>query len=290
MARETIEQRLRRIHSEALSEFDKIQEALRDERLQCLQDRRFYSICGAQWEGPLRDQYANKPKFEVNKIMLAVMRIVNEYRNNRITVDFISKDGTKDDKLADTCDKLYRADEQDSGAEEAYDNAFEEAVGGGFGAWRLKTTYVNEEDNEDERQRIAMEPIFDADSSVFFDLNAKRQDKADAKRCFVITAMSRDAYKDQYGDDPATWPKEIHQYEFDWATPDVVYVAEYYRVEDRTETIRIFETIAGDEERYTQSDFLEDEELENRLLAIGSREVRQKRVRKKAVNAYIMSG
>ena len=140
--RETTEQRLRRIHNEALAEFDKIQEALRDERLQCLQDRRFYSISGAQWEGPLRDQYANKPKFEVNKIMLAVIRIVNEYRNNRITVDFVSKDGTRDDKLADTCDKLYRADEQDSGAEEAYDNAFEEAVGGGFGADR-KSTRLN---------------------------------------------------------------------------------------------------------------------------------------------------
>ncbi len=218
MARETNDQRLFRIHSEAIKEFDEIQTALRDERLQCLQDRRFYSISGAQWEGPLRDQYANKPKFEVNKIHLSVMRIISEYRNNRITVDFVSKDGSKDDKLADTCDKLYRADEQDSGAEEAYDNAFEEAVGGGFGAWRLKTTYVNEEDNEDERQRIAIEPIFDADSSVFFDLNSKRQDKADAKRCFVLTAMSRNAYIDMYKDDPASWDKEIHQYEIDWAT------------------------------------------------------------------------
>ncbi len=290
MARETNDQRLFRIHSEAIKEFDEIQTALRDERLQCLQDRRFYSISGAQWEGPLRDQYANKPKFEVNKIHLSVMRIISEYRNNRITVDFVSKDGSKDDKLADTCDKLYRADEQDSGAEEAYDNAFEEAVGGGFGAWRLKTTYVNEEDNEDERQRIAIEPIFDADSSVFFDLNSKRQDKADAKRCFVLTAMSRNAYIDMYKDDPASWDKEIHQYEFDWATPDVVYVAEYYRVEDKTETIRIFQTIAGEEERYTQDDFARDEELETKLIAIGSREIRQKRVKRKAVYAYIMSG
>lgn len=290
MARETNDQRLFRIHSEAIKEFDEIQTALRDERLQCLQDRRFYSISGAQWEGPLREQYANKPKFEVNKIHLSVMRIISEYRNNRITVDFVSKDGSKDDKLADTCDKLYRADEQDSGAEEAYDNAFEEAVGGGFGAWRLKTTYVNEEDNEDERQRIAIEPIFDADSSVFFDLNSKRQDKADAKRCFVLTAMSRNAYIDMYKDDPASWDKEIHQYEFDWATPDVVYVAEYYRVEDKTETIRIFQTIAGEEERYTQDDFARDEELETKLIAIGSREIRQKRVKRKAVYAYIMSG
>lgn len=290
MARETNDQRLFRIHSEAIKEFDEIQTALRDERLQCLQDRRFYSISGAQWEGPLREQYANKPKFEVNKIHLSVMRIISEYRNNRITVDFVSKDGSKDDKLADTCDKLYRADEQDSGAEEAYDNAFEEAVGGGFGAWRLKTTYVNEEDNEDERQRIAIEPIFDADSSVFFDLNSKRQDKADAKRCFVLTAMSRNAYIDMYKDDPASWDKEIHQYEFDWATPDVVYVAEYYRVEDKTETVRIFQTIAGEEERYTQDDFARDEDLETKLIAIGSREIRQKRVKRKAVYAYIMSG
>ena len=50
------------IHQEALGEFDKIQTALRDERLQCLQDRRFYSIAGAQWEGPLWYQYENKPR------------------------------------------------------------------------------------------------------------------------------------------------------------------------------------------------------------------------------------
>jgi hypothetical protein len=62
MARESNEQRLSRIHQEAMAEFDAIQSALRDERLQCLQDRRFYSIAGAQWEGPLGAQFENKPK------------------------------------------------------------------------------------------------------------------------------------------------------------------------------------------------------------------------------------
>jgi hypothetical protein len=183
MARVTREQRHHAVHQDALVEFDNIQSALRDERLQCLQDRRFYSIAGAQWEGPLGDQFENKPKFEVNKIALSVQRIFTEYRNNRITVDFVSKTGEKGDRLSDVCDGLYRADEQDSVANEAYDNAFEEAVGGGFGAWRLKTEYEDDEDPEDDRQRIRIEPIFDADSSVFFDLEAKRQDKADAKRC-----------------------------------------------------------------------------------------------------------
>jgi hypothetical protein len=86
-----------------------------------------------------------------------------------------------------------------------------------------------------------MEPIYDADTSVFFDLNAKRQDKADATECFVISAMTYESYIETYGDDPASWPKTVHQSEFDWLTPDVVYVAEYYKVETiarRSESLR----------------------------------------------------
>jgi hypothetical protein len=290
MARLNKEQRFQNIHQQAMTEFDRVQTSVRDERLQCLQDRRFYSIAGAQWEGPLGDQYENKPRFEVNKIHLSVIRIINEYRNNRIAVDFVSKDGEANDKLTETCNGLYRADERDSGAEEAYDNAFEEAVGGGYGAWRLRTAYEDEENDEDERQRIRIEPIYDADSSVFFDLDAKRQDKADAKYCFVLYSMTYEAYKAEWNDDPATWPKVIHQYEFDWDTPDVVFVAEYYRVEETRETVSIFLTIQGEEERYTQADFDADETLEETLAAVGTVEVRQKRTKRKRVRKYIMSG
>ena len=290
MARLNKEQRFQNIHQQAMTEFDRVQCSVRDERLQCLQDRRFYSIAGAQWEGPLGQQYENKPRFEVNKIHLSVIRIINEYRNNRIAVDFVSKDGEANDKLTETCNGLYRADERDSGAEEAYDNAFEEAVGGGYGAWRLRTAYEDDENDEDDRQRIRIEPIYDADSSVFFDLDAKRQDKADAKYCFVLYSMTREAYRAEWNDDPTTWPKVVHQYEFDWDTPDVVFVAEYYRVEETRETVRIFLTIQGEEERYVQADFDADETLEETLAAVGTVEVRQKRIKRKRVHKYIMSG
>lgn len=290
MARQSKEQRHISIHSDALTQFDAIQEAVRDERLQCLQDRRFYSLAGAQWEGQLGEQFENKPKFEVNKVHLAVIRIINEYRNNRITVDFIAKDGEGDDKLAELCDGLYRADEKDSGAEEAYDNAFEEAVGGGFGAMRVRTCYEDEDDDENEHQRIRIEPIFDADSSVFFDLGAKRQDKSDAKHCFVLYSMTRAAYEAEWEDDPASWPKDIHQFEFDWSTPDAVYVAEYYTVEEVRETVYIWQAIDGTEERYTDADFENDDELEQTLTAVGSREIRQKKVKRKRVHKYILSG
>lgn len=290
MARPTRDQRLGNVHEAALNEFDRCQSVMRDERLQCLQDRRFYSIAGAQWEGPLGEQFENKPRFEVNKIHMSVIRIINEYRNNRIAVDFVSKDGSENDKLAEACNGLYRADEQDSVADEAFDNAFEEGVGGGYGAWRLRTTYEDDEDDDNEKQRIRIEPIYDADSSVFFDLDAKKQDKSDAKYCFVLYSITREAYIAEWNDDPATWSNIIHQTQFDWNTPDVVFVAEYYRVEEVRETIRIFQTIEGEEERYTQADFDADETLEETLFNLSTIEVRQKRVKRRKVHKYIMSG
>ncbi|MDV7446163.1 portal protein [Acinetobacter baumannii] len=286
----TKKEQLATIHARAKAQFDKIQSAVRDERQQCLEDRRFYSIAGAQWEGKLGEQFANKPKFEVNKIHLAVIRIINEYRNNRITVDFVSKDGSQNDELADTCDGLYRADEQDSGAEEAYDNAFEEAVGGGFGAFRLRACEEDEEDEENERQRIKIEPIFDADSCVFFDLDAKRQDKADANFCFVLTSMTHDAYKEEYGDDPASWNKDISNSEFDWCTPDIVYVAEYYVVEKVKEKQHIFALIDGTEQRYMADELEKDPSIQERLDATGAQELRIKTLERRKVRKYMMSG
>jgi hypothetical protein len=102
--------------------------------------------------------------------------------------------------------------------------------------------------------------------------------------------MTHSAYIETYGDDPTSWPKTIHQYEFDWCTPDVVYVAEHYRVEEVTKTVRIFAALDGTEERYTSDDFKNDETLEETLIAVGSKEVRQKRVKTKKVHKYIMSG
>jgi hypothetical protein len=289
VARISNSQRLRDTHAEALRQFDAIQSALRNERLQCLQDRRFYSIAGAQWEGPLEQQYENKPKFEVNKVGLAVQRVVNEYRNNRITVDFVSRDGSPTE-MADVCNKLFRADEQDSTANEAYDNAFEEAVGGGFGAWRLKAAYEDDEDPDNDRQRIRIEPIYDADSSVYFDLDAKRQDKADATHAFVLYSVTRDAYVEKYGDDPTTWPKEVYQTFFDWDTPDIVYVAEYYCVEDVSEKQYVYRALDGTEEKYLETDFEKDETLEETLSAIGSEMVRERTIRRKRVRKYLLSG
>ena len=276
------------IHDQALNEFDKVQAALRDQRLQCLDDRRFLSITGAQWEGDTGEAFSERVRFEFNKIHLAVVRIFSEYRNNRVSVDFTAKDGASNDDMADTCDGLYRADEKLSTAQEAYDNGFEEAVSGGIGAWRLTTKNEDENDDENTRQRIHIEPIYDADTTVFFSLDGKRANKSDATKCWVLTPMTPEAYKEEWGEDATPFNKAIHRQQFDWVTPDVVWVAEYYVVEKKTELVHIFRSLAMQEQAIEDEDLTEDKLAE--LKALGWREVRQKRRTERKVRKYLMSG
>ena len=240
MGRPTTEERLAKIHAAALEAFDAAYLAVREERRQCAEDRRFATIAGAQWEGDFADQFENKPKLELNRVHRQVRRVVTDYRENPISVVFVSKDGAAADETADACAALFRSDEQDSNADEAYDIGVDEAISGGFGAWRVAARAANEydEDGEDDAdearpQRIRIEPIPDADSSVYFDPNAKRQDKSDARWCFVITSMTPAEYRRKYPEDEmSSWSKENYGVEFDWCTPDVVNVAEYYMLEE----------------------------------------------------------
>jgi hypothetical protein len=309
MARPTRDERYHSILQEALSEYDRVYEASQDERRQSVEDRRFASISGAQWEGPWGEMFENKPRPEINKVQNALIRIENEYRNNRITVDFVAKDGVSNTELADVCDGLYRADEQDSCANEAYDNAFQEGTAGGMGAWRLKACYDDEEDDENDYQRIRFEPIFDADTSVFFDIDAKRQDKSDAKRCWVLYSMTPEAFEEEWADKSvASWPKDDWTTFFDWDTPDVVYVAEYYRVEEVNETVRTFAGIE-DEKKYTDAELEEmgeeaaGEQTEEKLTrsaliqagidqmaSQGYVEIKKRTRKVRRVHKYIMSG
>lgn len=290
-------EKLKAAHRRAVDGFDEVWSVQEEGRKQAINDRRFASIPGAQWEGNLGEQFENRPKFEVNKIQSAITRIFNEYRNNRIGITFIPKDGAKDETLPETCASLYRADEQDSNAEEAYDNAFDESVSGGMGAWRLRACYEDEYDEDDDRQRVKVEPIFDADQTVYFDLQAKRQDKGNATKCWVLTAMTHSAYKEKYGQDPTGWQKDEESKLFDWCQADAVYIAEYYEVVEAKATVYIFKSQLGEEEKLSSADFAGDEDSEEdlaeameELVARGFTMTKEKSIKTREVRKYILDG
>lgn len=285
------------IHDKALKQFSEIWDTVRIEREQCLEDRRFHSIVGAMWEQgidgrgdagiDLAKQFENKPKMELNKVHIAVTNTVNEYRNNRISVDFVSKDGTED-KTADVCDSLMRADQERCNAQDVYDMAYEEKAGGGFGGWRLTTEYEDESDPDNDRQRIAFVEIPDADQSIFFDLDAKRADKLDAKYAFLLTEMTTDGYRDKFDDDPTAWPKDDRWGQFEWHCKDTTFVAEYFVKEQSNETVSYYKTVQGETEKYTDAELTESKIAQ--LEAVQTEFSHTRKIKKPRVRKYILSG
>lgn len=259
---------------------------LRDERQQVLDDIRFCYVAGAQWEGKIGDQFENKLKLEVNKVMMAQTRIMNEYRQNGISISFLPKKGTTD-KQADFVAGLYRADCLDSKISEAKDCAYMESSCGGYGAYRLKTVKEDEYDDEGDEQRIVFEGISDAARSVYFASHARRQDKADAKWGFIITAMDRDEYEYQYDDDPTTWDDGLDNYGFDWVDKDLVRIAEYFEIEDKKEMCYWLKSLTGEELKLNKDDY--EDQIET-LLATGYTVEKEKKIRVKRVHKWILSG
>jgi hypothetical protein len=275
------------VHERALKRMDAIWSVQQAERAECLDDRRFYSVRGAQWDDEVwANAFTNAPKLEINKTHKEVIRILSDYRNNRIAVDFRPKD-EGDDESADALDGLYRADWEEGYGDEAADNAFEEKVGGGMGGWRLRTIYEDETDPDNDSQRICREPITDADQRLFFDLSSRRQDKGDAKYAILLTPMDPEAYEEEYPEAaPADFP-DIPVYNFQWVQPDSVTIAEYFEVTTEEVEKVILSNPVSDEEK-TLLDA--DEQALTDLKALGWTITRTRKVKKPKVTKYVLSG
>jgi hypothetical protein len=314
-ARKSKADRLAEVHQRARKRFDSIWSVVRDERQQALFDRRFATIRGAQWEGQgapvdAEDEGNGSARMEVPKFLRPMRRVLGEYRASRKTVDFKPKGDDSDRGSADNLDGLYRADENDSigGGQAAYDNAFQEAIKGGIGAWRLRARWDDESDEANDHQRISIDPIYDADQSVFFDLDAKHQDKTDARFGFVLFTMSRDAFEEKYPDESEAsfaGPFGTDEGSFDWTRPDDLTLAEYFEVEDQSVLRRTFrqEVLDGvtlpddaepDEKTYDDRELTEEPDegptLETQLEQQGYKQVRQRRIKRQRVRKYLING
>lgn len=282
-------QKLKELHNKFVAELDSIWEDERDERRIALEDRRFPVIPGAMWEGDLGEQFENKPKVEVNKLLLACTRIENEYKANRIDVDFISKDGAKNPAMAEKCDSVYRADRQGSASKEAADNAFIEMLYGGMGAARLTTCYEDEGDEENEKQRIIFKPIYDADQCVFFSKDGKLRDKSDASRSYVLTPMTYESFEEEWGKDPVSMEFEHRSY--DWKTTDTVCVAEVYEVEKVSKLVETWvHPISKEEKKVSEDQYEADPELRQMLEDTGWTLEKSRRIKERRLHKYIFDG
>jgi hypothetical protein len=280
--------RLQEVWETALTEFDAVALPQIEMRAQSLEARRFVTVPGAMWEGPWGYQWENSPRPEVDKITKSLEKIETDYRENRLTINFLPADQVADTETADMLDGLQRADAYHFKSIQAYDNAFQEAIRGGFGAWRLTTEYSDPLDPDDDTQRVNPGvAIVDADQSVYF-YGGILYDKSDAESAFILTRELRGIAVKKWGaDNLVPWPDNRWKYVWDWYTPDVVCIAEYYKCEIRKEKRLTFTNKLTEEaQRYWNSEIDADEvaDLEAQGWMLTTRMVKRKRVRKYIIN------
>ncbi len=276
--------------------FDRAYSPQQDVREKCIEATRFARVPGGQWEGAtaagskLNEQFERYPKFEINKVATELNRIIAEYRNNRITVKFRPGDKEASEELANKLNGLFRADYEETDGGEACDNAFDDAATGGFGCFRLTSMLVNEYDPMDDRQRIAIEPIYDPSRSVWFDPDAKKYDKSDAMWAFCMYSLSPEKYEAEYGKTP---PASLDittmtSWEYDWFAPEVVYIAKYYEVrKESVDVISYQQPITGEIATY-DSDQIAD--IEDELAMAGFVEVARRSVKRRRVYVSVVDG
>ncbi|MCK6946281.1 portal protein [Enterobacter bugandensis] len=289
---ETLEKK----HERVMLRFDRAYTPQQDVREKCIEATRFARVPGGQWEGAtaagtkLDDQFEKYPKFEINKVATELNRIIAEYRNNRITVKFRPGDKEASEELANKLNGLFRADYEETDGGEACDNAFDDAATGGFGCFRLTSMLVNEYDPMDERQRIAIEPIYDPSRSVWFDPDAKKYDKSDAMWAFCMYSLSPEKYETEYGKTPPSSldVTTMTSWEYDWFEPEVVYIAKYYEVrKESVDVISYRQPLTGEIATY-DSDQIED--IQDELAIAGFEEVARRSVKRRRVYVSVVDG
>jgi hypothetical protein len=205
-----------------------------DNRKQQDIDIKFAWQRGAQWNADVRERRdsARRPWLEFNQTGQFIKQIVNDARQNKQAIDVRPEGNGASMQIAEIDAGLIRKIQYDSKAEAIYYSAFEQAVTGGRGYWRIVAEYERE---DSFNQRLRVLPISNANAAIL-DPDAKEPDKCDARWGFVLDFLDRDAFERE-------WPlqREVVSWEMDsptrkewvdWYDLDKVCVADYFELVD----------------------------------------------------------
>ncbi|WP_439461780.1 portal protein [Serratia quinivorans] len=241
----------------------------------------------SQWDDWLNQYTTLQYRGQFDVVRPVVRKLVAEMRQNPIDVLYRPKDGAPPES-ADTLMGMYRTDMRHNSAKIAVNIAVREQIEAGYGAWRIVTEH-EDQDPTSNNQVIRRIPIHEASSHVIWDSNSKLMDKSDAKHVTVIQPLSIagwESFAADYGFDADNLPdfqSPDSNWLFPWLNKDVVYVGEFYEVEEKKETVFIYQDpFGGEPVSYFKRDINDviDELAESGMVKVGERKVKRSRVYK----------
>lgn len=207
-------------------------------RLKSHEDFQFYDGEGKQWPVDIRNDRmtSGRPCLEINKVKSNAQQILNEQRQSRPAIQVNPVGDGADVDTAQIIQGLVRHIEVNSGADIAYDTAFEHAVIGGFGYVRVLTEYLDEKSFD---QEIVIKRVIDP-FTVYFDPNAQEPDYSDAEYAFIVEDLTVDQFRARYPKAKMTGLSDfqsVGDMTREWYSVQTIRVAEYFYVETVEKTL-----------------------------------------------------
>lgn len=211
------------LHKEMMTRFKECRDYWRPQYEEAKEDVKFAFVPDSQWDEWMSESRKGRPCYTVNKVRQAMKQITNDQRQNRPQAKVRAVEGA-DQKLAEVRQGIIRAIDSQLDAQRAVDTAFQFAVGGGYGVWRITTSYQDDGGFDQVIQREEIPNPY----SVFFDHSAKKKDRRDARFAFVETSFSRSAFKARWPDAKLVSVDDTTDATREWFGESDVIVAEYY--------------------------------------------------------------
>ena len=217
------------LHDEMLQRRKECREYWDSQYKQAKEDMVFGFTPDSQWDEWMASTRKGRPMYTVNKLRQAMKQITNDQRQNRPQAKVRPAEGG-DTNLAEVRQGMIRNVDGQLDAQRAVDTAFQFAVGGGYGVWRITTGYA---DDGGFDQVIAREEIPNP-YSVMFDPAARKKDRRDARYAFVDSKWSRQAFKARWPNAKLVSVGDADELRRDWFEEHEVVVSEYWFVTTET--------------------------------------------------------
>lgn len=162
-----------------------------------LEDKRFVTVKGAQWDTQAlkQRQLQGKPTLEINLVRTYVQQQINTMRQNRPQAKVVPVDSGADPEIAKVMEGLIKDVEEASSFENALDVAAANQVHSAIGFYRIVTDYVNEQSfNQEPRFQPVVNP-----QAVLIDPLSKELDGSDMSKALVCEWVDKDQLELEYG-------------------------------------------------------------------------------------------
>lgn len=212
-------------------------DADRFNREEALDDMR--NIVGLQWPDDVRAKREedNRPCLTINRLPQFLRQVTGDLRNMNPAIKAIPADTKASQEDAELVEGIIRQIQYESDASSIYERAAESAAACGMGFFRVLTDYVG---NDSFDQKIIIQSI-DNPFSVYFDPEARKSTREDARWCLITQVMTEEAFKDAYPDKVAVSVEQDGSgdgLEF-WRQNGETVVAEYFWKEPKSKTIML---------------------------------------------------